>query len=282
MKWKLGTIAGIDVFLHWSFWILPAWIFISTVTGGGGWIAALTSVLLVFAVFGCVVLHEVGHALMARQYGVGTRDITLYPIGGVARLERMPTRPSQELAIALAGPAVNVAIAVVLLGIIVLAGIGQQVLFINPLGGQFLVTLMWVNVALVVFNLLPAFPMDGGRVLRAFLAMQLPHVQATTIAARVGQVIAVLLALVGLFSSPTLLFVALFVFLAAQAELSTARVQAAAREFLPFADPLRGYGPPPYNRPGDDSGIVWISEVRQHQDDDRIVHVITCRPRPRP
>jgi Zn-dependent protease len=282
MKWKLGNIAGIGVYVHWSFWILPAWIFISTVSGGGGWIAALSSVVLIFAVFGCVVLHEVGHALMARQYGIGTRDITLYPIGGVARLERMPTRPSQELAIALAGPAVNVAIAAVLLGIIILAGIGQQAFSMNPVGGLFLVTLMWVNVALVVFNLLPAFPMDGGRVLRAFLAMQLPHATATIIAARVGQAMAVLLALVGLFTSPTLLFVALFVFLAAQAELSMARVQTATREFPPFADPFSRYAPQTYDRPVDDSGIVWISEVRTQRDDDRIVHVITVRPRPRP
>ena len=134
MKWKLGDIAGIGVYIHWSFWILPAWILFSTLSGGGGLFAGLSAVVFVFAVFGCVVLHEVGHALMARHYRIGTRDITLYPIGGVASLVRMPSRPSQELAIALAGPAVNVAIAVALVGAIILAGTGPQAFFMSLAG----------------------------------------------------------------------------------------------------------------------------------------------------
>jgi len=274
MKWKLGDIAGIGVYIHWSFWILPAWILFSTLSGGGGLFAGLSTVMFVFTVFGCVVLHEVGHALMARQYGIGTRDITLYPIGGVASLERMPSRPSQELAIALAGPAVNLAIAVALFGMILLAGIGPHVSFLNLAGGAFLVSLMWVNVALMAFNLLPAFPMDGGRVLRAFLAMQLPYARATTVAARVGQVIAVVLGLIGLFGPSAggmLLWVALFVFLAAQAELAMVRMQSVARHFPPAADPFERHGARPFDVRVDDRGIIWVSEVRTNRDDDQIV-----------
>jgi Zn-dependent protease len=283
MKWKLGDIAGIGVYLHWSFWILPAWILISTLSGGGGLFAALSAILFVFAVFGCVVLHEVGHALMARRYRIDTRDITLYPIGGVASLERMPSRPSQELAIALAGPAVNVVIAIALLGMILLAGIGPQASFLNLAGGgSFLANLMWVNVALVVFNLLPAFPMDGGRVLRAFLAMQLPYVTATTVAARVGQAIAVVLGLVGLFTGGMLLLVALFVFLAAQAELTMARMQGVVTDFTPAAAAFGQGATRPYEEPLNDSGIIWVSEVRTYRDDDQGVLIVTCHPQPRP
>ncbi len=283
MKWKLGDIAGIGVYIHWSFWILPAWILISTLSGGGGLFAALSTVVFVFAVFGCVVLHEVGHALMARRYRIGTRDIALYPIGGVASLERMPSRPSQELAIALAGPAVNVAIAVALLAVILLAGIGPRASFLSLAGGgAFLASLMWVNVALVVFNLLPAFPMDGGRVLRAFLAMRLPYVTATTIAARVGQVIAVALGLVGLLTGGMLLFVALFVFLAAQAELTMARMQGVARGFAPAAEPFGQRPARPYEVPVDDSGIIWVSKVREDRADGQVVRIVMCQPFSRP
>ncbi len=220
MKWKLGNVAGIGVYVHWSFWLLPAWILLSS---GGGLGGALSTVLFVFAIFGCVVLHELGHALMARHFHIGTCDITLYPIGGVASLERIPRRPLQELAIALAGPAVNVVIAAALFVLLLVVGVGTQGLVFTFAGGSFLVNLLLVNVALVVFNMLPAFPMDGGRVLRAFLAMRLPYLRATEIAVRVGQLVAIVLGLVGLLTGGTLLFVALFVFLAAQAELSMAR-----------------------------------------------------------
>jgi hypothetical protein len=153
---------------------------------------------------------------------------------------------------------------------------------LDLVGGLFLVNLLWVNVALVVFNLLPAFPMDGGRVLRAFLAMQLPYVTATTVAARVGQAMAVVLGLIGLFTGGTLLFVALFVFLAAQAELAMARMQSAVPDFPPFADPFGRYAPQSYEAPVDDSGIIWISEVRTHRGNDPMVHIVAYRPHSRP
>jgi Zn-dependent protease len=279
MKWKLGDIAGIGVYVHWSFWILPGWILLSTLSGGGGLFAGLSTVLFVFAVFGCVLLHEVGHALMARHYRIGTRDITLYPIGGVASLERMPKRPTQELAIALAGPAVNVLIALALFAILFVTGIGPQASVLNLTGGNtFLLNLMLVNVALVVFNLLPAFPMDGGRVLRAFLAMQLPHERATVIAARAGQVIAVLLGLVGLLTGGTLIFVALFVFLAAQAELRMAQMQSMRGAFSPTDEPWARPNVGPCETPTTDVGIVWVSEVRTQPGDGPVVRTFRWPP----
>src|SRR5262245_21692738 len=167
-SWKLGTAFGICIYVHWSFLLLAAYILFSRGTQGG-WPLALFSVLFLFAVFGCVVLHELGHALMARAFGIGTRDITLYPIGGVARLERMGEKPWEELCIALAGPAVNAVLAVILFVLgIVLVGTRSWAGFLTTpeeltgLGGMgFLFDLLAANVVLGLFNLLPAFPMDG-------------------------------------------------------------------------------------------------------------------------
>ncbi|MBC8352694.1 MAG: site-2 protease family protein [Planctomycetes bacterium] len=255
MRWKLGTLSGIGVYLHWSFWLLPAWILLSA---GGGLTGAIGSVLFVFAIFGCVVLHEMGHALMARHYGIGTRDITLYPIGGVASLERMPRRPSQELAIAVAGPAVNVAIAGVLFAVLLATGIGAQGATLSLVGESFLLNLLVVNIGLVVFNMLPAFPMDGGRVLRAVLAMRKPYLRATELAVRVGQGVAIILALVSLFTGGTLLFVALFVFLAAQAELAMARRQESSPE-PSVIDAVIWQQRPAGSGPESDARIVWLN-----------------------
>ena len=221
-SWKLGELAGIGVYVHWTFLILPVVIGLSTFSSSGA-LAAAQAVLFVLALFGCVVLHELGHALAARRFGIATRDITLLPIGGVARLERMPRHPGKELAIALAGPAVNVAIAAALfIGLQAYFGAGA-LLSSSLLNGSILVRLMWANVVLVVFNLLPAFPMDGGRVLRALLAWRLPYARATHIAARVGQFVAILLAVVGLFGNLMLVFVALFVLFAGRTEAAMAK-----------------------------------------------------------
>lgn len=279
MKWKLGRLAGIGVYVHWSFWILPVWILMSTVSDGRGWAAGLSSVVFIFAIFGCVILHELGHALMARRFGIGTRNITLYPIGGVASLERMPTRPSQELAIALAGPAVNVAIAGALFAGAILTGLGSLAPVGDVIGGPFLSSLMWVNVALAIFNLLPAFPMDGGRVLRAFLAMQMPYLQATTIAARVGQAVAILLGLLGLFSGGTLILVAMFVFLAAQAELTMARIRESRLRAPTILDPVVPPRPPIYDDDRVvDAEIVWLGDVHSDNDGSRSIFIVSDRP----
>lgn len=227
-SWKLGQVSGIRIQVHWTFLIIVLWVVLVHTSRGAGAVEVLAGVLLVLAVFGCVVLHELGHALTAKRYGIRTRDITLLPIGGLARLERMPDDPKQELAVAAAGPAVNVVIAGVLW--VGLAVVGTSPAFAEAMqvGGGLVGQLLWVNVMLVLFNLLPAFPMDGGRMLRALLAYRMPHVRATRVAAAVGQGMAILFGFVGLLSgNPFLIFIAIFVYLGAQAEAQQAQVRGA-------------------------------------------------------
>jgi Zn-dependent protease len=224
---KLGAFAGIGVFVHWTFGLLIGWIFIVHLSAGHPAAQALGSVVFILTLFFCVVLHEFGHAFAARRYGIGTRDITLLPIGGVARLERMPEKPSQELVVALAGPAVNVVIAGVLfLALATLGGVADWSLLRLSMG-SFWERLMVVNVMLALFNLLPAFPMDGGRVLRAVLSAHIGRRRATRIAARVGQGVAVALGLLGLVSNPFLVILAVFVFIGAQAEAGMVEMDSA-------------------------------------------------------
>ena len=224
---RVGTLANIGVYLHWTFALLIAGIFAFYLFQGETMAAALTGVVLVLAVFACVVLHELGHALMARRFDVATRDITLYPIGGVARLQRIPEEPIKEFWIALAGPAVNVVIAGALFVVVVLSGGSLAPAALLNAGGAFLSTLLWINLLLVGFNLLPAFPMDGGRVLRALLALRMDYARATEIAAGVGQGMAILFGLLGLISwNPILLFIAFFVYVGARQEAQQAMIRA--------------------------------------------------------
>lgn len=229
-SWKIGRLAGIQLYMHWTFLLLIAFVGYLYFSRGATLGAALLGIAFVLALFGCVVLHELGHALMARRFGVPTRDITLLPIGGMARMQRIPEHPTQELLVAIAGPAVNVVIAAILAVILGLMGQLREAGYTGLLEigrGNFLANLMWVNLILVVFNMLPAFPMDGGRVLRATLAYFLPYATATTIAATAGQAMAVLFGFVGLIGgSPILLFIALFVFLGASAESQQTQVRA--------------------------------------------------------
>ncbi|MEI6071556.1 MAG: site-2 protease family protein [Verrucomicrobiae bacterium] len=227
MRWsyRIARVAGIDVKIHVTFLLLLAW-FGWMYWQAGGMAGAVQGVGFTLLLFLCVLLHEFGHAFAARAYGIRTPDITLLPIGGVARLERMPDKPVQELVVALAGPAVNVVIGTIL--IFVLAAKFSMAHFtgLDSLGSSLTAQLLEINIMLVAFNAIPAFPMDGGRVLRALLAMRLDHVLATTIAARVGQVLAVGFAVVGYFESPMLVFIALFIFSGAQQELAYARFRA--------------------------------------------------------
>ncbi|HET9590740.1 MAG TPA: site-2 protease family protein [Anaerolineales bacterium] len=224
-QWKLGTFAGIDVFVHATFLLLIGWVGYTHWLEHGTIAKVAEGILFILALFLSVVLHEYGHALTARKYGVKTRDITLYPIGGVARLERMPDKPIEELWVALMGPAVNVVIAAVLFVYLYLTGGLAQVTELTMTSGSFLMRLMLVNITLVVFNLLPAFPMDGGRVLRALLALRLEYVRATQIAASIGQGMAFLFGLAGLFGNPFLLFIALFVWIGASQEASMVQMR---------------------------------------------------------
>ena len=225
--WKLGVVAGIPVYVHSTFLLIIAWVFWVYWRQGQGFLSAAAGAGFVLVLFGCVVLHEFGHALMARRFGIRTRDITLLPIGGVARLERMPDEPRQELWVALAGPAVNVVIAAGLFAWLSLAGEYRPFVGLSVTGGPFFERLAVVNLFLALFNMLPAFPMDGGRVLRALLAMRLDYVRATQVAATVGQGMALLFALMGLLGNPFLLFIAFFVWIGAAQEASMVQMKTA-------------------------------------------------------
>ena len=226
-SWKISTVAGIDVFIHATFLFIIGWVGLSYWQQTGTLAGTLEGILFTLLLFGCVVLHEFGHALTARRYGIKTRDITLYPVGGAARLERMPAQPIQELWVALAGPAVNVVIAALLFGWLIASNTLAPITGLSMTGGPFLERLLLVNVSLVVFNLIPAFPMDGGRVLRALLALRLEYTRATQIAATIGQGLALVLGLVGLFSNPFLVFIAFFVWIGAGQEASMVQMKTA-------------------------------------------------------
>ncbi|MGE0159797.1 MAG: site-2 protease family protein [Gemmatimonadales bacterium] len=223
--WRLGKLGGIAVYMHATFLLLLGWVALSHFVAGRGVAGAANGVAFILLLFVCVVAHEYGHALTARRYGIQARDITLLPIGGVARLERMPREPMQELWVALAGPAVNVVIAAAPYAVIQLLGRQTALEDLRVVGGDLLSKLMWVNVTLVAFNLLPAFPMDGGRVLRALLAGRMEYARATRTAANVGQLMAFLFGFLGLAYNPFLLFIALFVYMGAEAEAQAVQVQ---------------------------------------------------------
>lgn len=261
MKWsyRIANIAGIEVRVHATFFLLLAFYGFASYSPEKP-METVVTIGFILLLFLCVTLHEFGHAFAARAFGIRTPDITLLPIGGVARLERMPSNPFQELMIAVAGPAVNVVIVTVL--ILFLGGIPDFTEDSQSVPRQLLNGLCYVNLMLIVFNMIPAFPMDGGRVLRAILAMRFPHATATLVAARVGQGIAVLFAISAIspwpipilslfFSSgnPMLLFIAMFVFMGAQQELAYAQMRSAARaldvgqimltQFVTIPDTLR-------------------------------------------
>jgi Zn-dependent protease/predicted transcriptional regulator len=228
----IGKLSGIKIFIHWTFFFLLVWIFVSDARSGEPLGAIAYSLLFILAVFASITLHELGHALTARRFDVITQDITLLPIGGMARMDEMPEDPKQELAIALAGPAVNFIIAASLFPFVYFFG-GVPTFFtlLFSSGSTFLFELMFVNILIGAFNLLPAFPMDGGRVFRALLAMKLGRVKATRIAARSGQFIAVIFFFVGLFTNPVLLIIGIFIFIMAQAENDAVRSRSMLHDY---------------------------------------------------
>ena len=224
-SWKIAEVAGIGVYMHATFLLLIGFIVLSHWLQGNTVEGTAIGVLFILALFFCVLLHELGHALTARNYGIKTRDITLLPIGGLARLERMPDKPVQELWVALAGPAVNVIISAALFVGLFATNSLEPLDTLSVSQGSFLERLMVVNVFLVAFNLIPAFPMDGGRVLRALLAMRMEYTRATQIAAGLGQGIAFVFGFIGFFTNPILLFIAFFVWIGAAQESSMVQMK---------------------------------------------------------
>jgi len=224
-SWKIGSFKGIGVFMHASFLLIIAWVGFANWAQTRSLAGTMEGIFFTLVLFGTVVLHEFGHALTAKRYGIKTRDITLYPIGGVARLERMPDKPVQEFWVALAGPAVNIVIAAVLFAWLMLTGSFTSLAALTAGDGSFIERLLVVNVFLVLFNLIPAFPMDGGRVLRSLLAMRLEYAQATSIAASIGRGMAVLFGIYGLFTNPFLVVIAVFVWIGAGQEPSMVQMK---------------------------------------------------------
>jgi stage IV sporulation protein FB len=230
MGWSfnIGSIAGTTIRLHVTFLLFLVWIFFANFASGGAQ-AAWTSLAFMLLLFACVVAHEFGHIFMARRFGVTTPTVTLLPIGGVAHLERIPEKPSEEFLVAIAGPAVNVVIAVALVALFGASLEPRSLTGMDNSTIAMLDRLAAVNLFLVLFNMIPAFPMDGGRVLRAALASRLGYVRATEIAAGIGQFVAFALGFLGLFGNPMLIFIAIFVYLAASSESQLVAVRAMSR-----------------------------------------------------
>jgi Zn-dependent protease/predicted transcriptional regulator len=215
---RLGKISDIKVEIHWTFLILIVWVILSGLKTESTPQQLMWSVLYVLAIFVCVILHEFGHALAAKKFNIKTTSITLLPIGGLAQMESIPEKPKEELIIAFAGPAVNILIAAILYPI---TGLSTETLkeVSTTLGpDNFSIALMSVNVWLAIFNLIPAFPMDGGRVFRALLSFRMGHVAATRIAASVGQLLAIGFVFFGFFYNPFLIFIGFFIYIGAGSE----------------------------------------------------------------
>jgi Zn-dependent protease len=227
----LFHVRGTAVRIHPTFFLLLAWIAVIHWMRGGLQ-EAISGVVFIAILFVCVVLHEFGHIFAAAGYGIRTPDVTLLPIGGVASMERMPEKPGQEIVVALAGPAVNLVIAILL---VIVLGVQLDMGLIarlDEVDSSLIARVAAANVALLVFNLVPAFPMDGGRVLRALLALNVGFTRATQIAAMIGQGLAILLGFLGLFGNPFLVLIAVFIFLAASAEAGYVQARDLTRGYL--------------------------------------------------
>jgi Zn-dependent protease len=238
MRWsvELGRIAGTAVRVHVTFLLFLAFIGIFVYRANGPE-AAWDTLAFIILIFICVVAHEFGHVLMARRFGARTRDVTLFPIGGVANIERIPEKPSQEILVALAGPLVNLLIAVV---VMIFYGHSLTQQDFNAIGNSetsLALRIAAANIMLMTFNLIPAFPMDGGRVLRALLALKWSRSRATKMAASIGQIFAFALGFLGLFGNPFLIIIAAFVFIAAGAEADAAALHDSARD-LPVGEAM--------------------------------------------
>jgi Zn-dependent protease/CBS domain-containing protein len=233
MRWSLniGSLGGTEIRIHVTFLLFLIWIG-AIYYRQGGTDAAVQGTIFIALIFLCVLLHELGHVFAARRYGVQTRDVTLWPFGGIASMARMPEKPSQELIVALAGPAVNVVIAATLLLWLGPRFNAETLTQIDNPAVSMAAKVAGANIILVVFNMIPAFPMDGGRVLRALLAMRMGNARATEVAATIGQGFAVVFGVLGIFYNPMLIIIAVFIFLAASGEAAQAQLRAVAQGAL--------------------------------------------------
>ncbi len=231
MSWSvnIGSIAGTAIRIHITFLLFLIWIFAAGWASGGA-ADAWNSLIFMVLLFACVLAHEFGHIFTARAFGVATPDVTLLPIGGVARLERIPEKPSEEFLVAIAGPLVNVVIGLALMLIAPMPLSTEHLAMVESTKVSMIDRLAEVNFFLAIFNMIPAFPMDGGRVLRALLAIRLGHVRATEVAATIGQWTAFGFGFLGLFYNPLLIFIAIFVYLAAASEAQVVSLQAMSRD----------------------------------------------------
>ena len=229
---KILTAFNIPVFIHWSFGLILAYVLFVANDEGLSSGETVWAVITILGLFFCVTLHEFGHALAARRYGVGTKDIALYPIGGIARLERLPKKPMQEFVVAIAGPLVNFAICLILLPYMIFMpdslDIMQAGRSFAGSASDFLPAMFILNLGLGIFNLIPAFPMDGGRIFRALMSLKLDRVKATLVAARLGQIIAALAVFYGLQGKlgATSAFIGFFIFMMAQQEYRFVKTEA--------------------------------------------------------
>jgi Zn-dependent protease len=242
-SFRIVTLFGIPVHLHWTFFLVFVYIYFLGSFSASAPKLTVSYMILILMLFVCVLMHEFGHALMARRFGVSTQDIILSPIGGIARLSKLPEKPIQEFLVAIAGPAVNFAIAIALAPIYywTLSAVDRSNLIYSvfnasgnyfapdlSMGGFLIVGLFWLNIVLALFNLLPAFPMDGGRVLRALLSLKLSRVRATRYAAFIGKAFAIVFVGIGFFSQPMNLlyvFIGVFIFMTAASEYRMVRIE---------------------------------------------------------
>lgn len=239
---RVARIFNIPVRVHWSFFVLVlGYVFYAGYDTDWDTTAMLWSGIFVLVLFILVVLHEFGHALTARRYGVSTRDIILLPIGGVARLDHLPEKPAHEFWVAIAGPLVNIAIAALLSVYLfrftpeqrweILNGVvyAKGNFFLDDYTNvdRFIFFMAWLNVILAAFNLIPAFPMDGGRILRALLSIPFGRLSATMLAARIGQVLALGMIVAGVWkSNPMYALIGLFVLFTAESEYRSVKMEA--------------------------------------------------------
>ena len=264
MGWsiKLFDVGPTAVRIHMTFFLLLAWIG-AIHWARGGPAAAVDGIVFILLLFVSVVLHEFGHVFAARRYGIKTPEITLLPIGGVASLERMPEKPGQEIVVALAGPLVTLLIVLVLMGVLGARFDLSQMAQLEQAQSSMTGRLAAANVVLLLFNLIPAFPMDGGRVLRALLAIPMGYTRATRLAAVIGQGLALLFGFLGLFGNPLLILVAAFIFLAASGEAGYVQAREFTRGYLARHSMITSFQPLTPLATADDAAALLLRTTQQ-------------------